>query len=55
MIPVAVEKPASEKSAKIRTRQEVPKSIFSDRPDISIPQFLATLTKTGFFNSHLVR
>jgi hypothetical protein len=36
---VAVEKLASKKSAKIKTRQEAPQTIFSSRLDILPPDF----------------
>jgi hypothetical protein len=39
--PVAVEKLASEKSAKIKTRQEAPQTIFSSRLDIFYLPILA--------------
>ncbi|MFY9732771.1 MAG: hypothetical protein WB723_02020 [Candidatus Acidiferrales bacterium] len=51
---MAVEKLASEKSAKIKMRQEAPQTIFSSRLDIFYPQFLRILRKRDFFNSHRI-
>ena len=46
---VAVEKLASEKSAKIKTRQEAPQTIFSSRLDIFYPSIFAYFEKKGLF------
>jgi hypothetical protein len=46
---VAVEKLASDKSAKIKTRQEAPQTIFSDRLDIFYLPISADLVKKGLF------
>jgi hypothetical protein len=46
---VAVEKLASEKSAKIRTRQEALQTIFFDRLDILYPRISTCFTKKGVF------
>ena len=46
---VAVEKLASEKSAKIKTRQEAPQTIFSSRIDIFYPSIFAYFEKKGLF------
>jgi hypothetical protein len=50
--PVAVEKLASEKSAKIKTRQEALQTIFFDHLDIFYPRISSVLGKREFFNSH---
>jgi hypothetical protein len=47
---VAVEKRLPAKFAKIKSRQDALQTPFSYT--FSIPQFLAVLKKTGFFNSH---
>ena len=47
--PVAVEKLASEKSAKIKTRQEAPQTIFSSRLDIFHLPISAYFEKKGLF------
>jgi hypothetical protein len=49
---VAVEKLASEKSAKIKTRQEAPQTIFPGRLDIFYLPISAYLRKRDFLNSH---
>ena len=46
---VAVEKLASEKSAKIKTRQEAPQTIFSSRLDIFYLSIFAYFEKNGLF------
>jgi hypothetical protein len=46
---VAVEKLASEKSAKIKTRQEAPQTIFSSRLDIFYLRIFAYFEKKGLF------
>jgi hypothetical protein len=46
---VAVEKLASEKSAKIKTRQEAPQTIFSSRRDIFYFRIFAYFEKKGLF------
>jgi hypothetical protein len=46
---VAVEKLASEKSAKIRTRQEALQTIFFDHLDIFYPTILSCFRKRGVF------
>jgi hypothetical protein len=51
IIPVAVEKLASEKSAKIKTRQEAPQTIFSSRPDIFYLSIFAHFEKKGLFST----
>ena len=54
MIPVAVEKLASKKSGKIRTRQEAPQTIFSSRPDIFYLAISAYFEKKGLFQQPLL-
>jgi hypothetical protein len=49
MMPVAVEKLAPEKSAKIKTRQEALQSIFFDHLDIFYPGISTSLRKKGSF------
>jgi len=51
--PVAVEKLASEKSAKIKTRQEAPQTIFSSRLDIFYLRNFAYFEKKGLFQQPL--
>jgi hypothetical protein len=46
---VAVEKLASEKSAKIKTRQEALRTIFFDHLDIFYPRISTCFTKKGVF------
>jgi hypothetical protein len=50
--PLAVEKLASEKSAKIKTRQEALQGIYFDHLDIFYLPISANFEKRGFFNSH---
>ncbi|MFY9733365.1 MAG: hypothetical protein WBQ04_09075 [Candidatus Acidiferrales bacterium] len=50
---MAVEKLASEKSAKIKTRQEAPQTIFSSRLDILNPSIFAYFEKKGLFQQPL--
>jgi hypothetical protein len=45
IIPVAVEKLGSQKSAKIRTRQEALQTIFFDHLDIFYPRILTCFKK----------
>jgi hypothetical protein len=52
--PVAVEKLASEKSAKIKTRQEAPQTIFSSRLDIFYLPIFAYFEKKGLFQQPLL-
>jgi hypothetical protein len=52
IIPVAVEKLAPEKSAKIKTRQEALQTIFFDDLDIFYPGISTCLGEREFFNSH---
>jgi hypothetical protein len=47
--PVAVEKLASEKSAKIKTRQEPLQTIFFDHLDIFYPRISTCFRKKGVF------
>jgi hypothetical protein len=49
---VPVEKLASEKSAKIKTRQEALQTIFFDDLDIFYPRISTYLGEREFFNSH---
>jgi hypothetical protein len=49
IIPVAVEKLASEKSEKMRTRQEALQAIFFDHLDIFYPTILSCFRKKGVF------
>jgi hypothetical protein len=49
VIPVAVEKLASEKSAKIKTRQEALQTIFFDHLDIFYPRISTCFGKKGVF------
>jgi hypothetical protein len=49
IIPVAVEKLAPEKSAKIKTRQEALQTIFFDHLDIFYPGISTCLRKKGVF------
>jgi hypothetical protein len=49
MMPVAVEKLASEKSAKIKTRQEALQTIFFDDLDIFYPRISTCFGKKGVF------
>jgi hypothetical protein len=51
-MPVAVEKLASEKSAKIKTRQEALQVIFFDQLEIFYPRISTFFGKSEFFNSH---
>jgi hypothetical protein len=46
---VAVEKLASEKSAKIKTRQEAPQTIFFDHLDIFYPRISTCFRENGLF------
>jgi hypothetical protein len=46
---VAVEKLASEKAAKIKTRQDAPQTIFFDHLDIFCPGFSTCFRKKGVF------
>jgi hypothetical protein len=48
-MPVAVEKLACEKSAKIRTRQEALQTILFDHLDIFYPTILSCFRKKGVF------
>jgi hypothetical protein len=52
--PVAVEKLASEKSAKNKTRQEAPQTIFSSRLDIFYLPIFAYFEKKGLFQQPLL-
>jgi hypothetical protein len=49
IIPVAVEKLAPEKSAKIKTRQEALQTIFFDDLDIFYPRISTCFGKKGVF------